>query len=240
MTNDRLKQAVRSQVAPPFLEARIRNSIRSTETRPAWSRWLVPVAASAAVCVGAVIAYELGHLRFTAASQESYITSVTNRVGTLMRVALGDHIHCSVFRKYPKNPPTVQEFTEKLGPEFSGLLPIVRRQVPEEYTMTIAHECRYRGRKFIHLSLKSDSRLLSLSITKKNEGESFETENVVKALSQSGISFYRAGAQKYEVTAFETRDYLIYFVTDFPREQSMEMMLALAPQVKEFLHKIEL
>ena len=99
------------------------------------------------------ISYQLGHLRLTVRSQESYIASVSTHIATLMRVGLGDHIHCSVFRKYPKNPPTTEEFVEKMNPQYAGLIPIVRSQVPDNYRMMLAHQCRYHGRKFVHLSL---------------------------------------------------------------------------------------
>jgi hypothetical protein len=42
------------------------------------------------------------------------------------------------------------------------------------------------------------------------------------------------------MTAFETRDYLVYFISDFSKEKNSDMMLALAPQVKAFLVRLEL
>ena len=63
---------------------------------------------NAMLMTGAGAVYQLGHLRFTTASQESYIASVSNRVATLMRVGLGDHIHCAVFRKSKKTPPVAR------------------------------------------------------------------------------------------------------------------------------------
>ena len=237
---EQLKRAVRSESTPPYLEGRIRNAIRAEERRPSWVRQLIPLTAAVMVCLGGAIAYQLGHLRFTANSQESYIVSVSNRVATLMRVGLGDHLHCSVFRKFPKNPPTAQELAVSLGSEYSGLIPIVRKHVPEDYRMVIAHECRYHGRKFVHLSLRSDAGLMSLVIARKKDGESFLTEGMMPALTQSSIPFYRAGVQRFEITSFESRDHLVYFVSDLTKQQNMNLMTAMAPQVKEFLRAKEL
>ena len=237
---EQLKQAVRSQATPPYLETRIRSRIRGAERRTFWSLRLVPVAAAVVVCLGAVIAYQLGHLRLTIGSQNSYIASVSNHIATLMRVGLGDHLHCSVFRKFPKNPPSIDALTESMGAEYRELIPIVRKQVSEDYRLMLAHQCRYNGRKFVHLSLQSDSRLLSLVIARKGDGESFKIENMAPSLAQAGIPFYRAGVQRFEIAAFESRDHLVYFVSDLPQQQNMEMMLALAPQVQEFLHKLEI
>ena len=237
---EQLKRAVRSEPTPPYLEARIRNTIRASGRRSSWTRRLVAAAVVGAVAVVLAVAYQLGHLRLTIGSQESYIASVSYRVATLMRAGLGDHLHCSVFRKFPKNPPEAVQLARQLGPEYNGLIPIVRGHLPESYRMMLAHECRYHGRRFIHVSLKSDSQLVSLIIARKSEGESFETENMVPALVRSGITLYGAGVQRFQIASFESRDHLIYFVSDLDKHQNMDFMLALAPDVKSFLTSKEL
>jgi hypothetical protein len=237
--NARLKGAVNSVQVPPFLEARIRNQVRTEKPSRRWLPRLAPASIAVAAMLGVGIAYQLGHLRLTVRSQESYIATISTQVTTLMRVGLGDHIHCSVFRKYPQDAPTTDQFLEKLGPRYSGLLPIVRQEIPEAFRMTLAHECRYHGRKFVHLSLMDDSNMLSLVITRKGSGESFNASDAVPALVQAGIPMYQSGVQRFQMTAFETRDYLIYFISDLGKQQNTSLMLALAPRVKDFLAKQE-
>jgi len=226
---------VHSIEVPPFLEARIRNHIRTVKPSRRWLPRLVPVTIAAATVFGLVMAYQLGHLRLTVRSQESYIGTVSTQIATLMRVGLGDFIHCSVFRKYPKNPPTTEEFIEKMTPHYAGLIPIVRSQVPDSYRMMLAHQCSYHRRKFVHLSLMSDTNMLSLVITRKADGESFSTEDMLPALVQAGIPMYQSSVQRFQMTAFETRDYLVYFISDLPKQQNTQLMLALGPKVKDFL-----
>jgi len=233
--NDRIKAAVGSVAVPPFLEARIKNRLRSEKPGRRWLPRLIPAAAALAVVAGFGVAYQLGHLRLTVSSQESYIGTVSTHIATLMRVGLGDHIHCSVFRKYPKNPPTTEQFIAKMNPQYAGLIPIVRSQVPDNYRMMLAHQCGYHRRKFIHLSLMSDSNMLSLVITRKGDGESFSTEDMLPALVQAGIPMYQSSVQRFQMTAFETRDYLVYFISDLPKQQNTQLMLALGPKVKDFL-----
>jgi hypothetical protein len=233
--NERLKRAVHSVEVPPFLESRIRNHIRTVKPSRRWLPRLVPVTIAAATVFGLVMAYQLGHLRLTVRSQESYIGTVSTQIATLMRVGLGDHIHCSIFRKYPKNPPTTQEFIEKMNSQYAGLIPIVRGQVPDSYRMMLAHQCSYHRRKFVHLSLMSDTNMLSLVITRKADGESFSTEDMLPALVQAGIPMYQSSVQRFQMTAFETRDYLVYFISDLPKQQNTQLMLALGPKVKDFL-----
>jgi len=233
--NDRVKGAVGNVPVPPFLEARIRHSLRNEKPGRRWLPRLIPAAAALAVFAGFAVAYQLGHLRLTVSSQESYIGTVSTHIATLMRVGLGDHIHCAVFRKYPTNPPTTEEFIEKMNPQYAGLIPIVRSQVPDTYRMMLAHQCSYHRRKFVHLSLKSDSNMLSLVITRKGDGESFSTEDMLPALVQAGIPMYQSSVQRFQMTAFETREYLVYFVSDLPKQQNTQLMLALGPKVKDFL-----
>jgi len=235
----RLRQAVQSEPAPAFFETRVRARIASERPLRRWAMRLAPVTAGAAILGALVVSYQLGHLRLTVHSQESYIASVTTHVASLMRVGLGDHIHCAVFRKFPKTPPPTDQFVEKLGPEYAGLIPIVRENVPTQYQLMLAHQCKYHNRKFVHLSLLDGSHLLSLVISRKVEGESFQTENMLPALLQSGIPMYQSDVQRFATTAFETKDHLVYFISDLPNDKNVQIMLALGPQLKQLLTKLE-
>jgi hypothetical protein len=242
-TNNRLKSAVNSVAVPPFLEARIRSRIQA-EQRP--RPWLFRPAtlklASAALvtvfCAGTALAYHEGHLRLTKASKISYVWSVSNRLVSLMGVALGDHINCSVFRKYPKDAPPIAVLEQKLPAQFRELIPIVQSQVPSDYRLLISHQCRWNGRRFIHLSLENDSHVLSVVITVRKGDESFGAEGLLPALVQSDIPMYQSGVQRFALTAFETPGYLVYFVSDLPQAENTRIMQAMAPAMKGLLNKL--
>jgi hypothetical protein len=51
---------------------------------------------------------------------------------------------------------------------------------------------------------------------------------------------YQSSVQRFQMTAFETPKYLVYFISDLPKQQNTDLMLALGPQVKDFLTKLEL
>lgn len=236
----RLRNAVRSEPVPPFLEARVRAGIRGSD-RPqprGWAKWSM-AGAALAVVAAAGISYELGHLRFTAASQESYIVKVSRQAATIMRVGLGDHLHCAYFHKFPKQPPSVEHFVRELGADYSTLLPVVNGNVPAGTRVELAHQCRYRGRKFVHLAIRGESQLVSLVIARKQDGESFEIEGLMPALVQSGLPVYKATAQKFEIASFETSGHLVYLVSDLPGEQNQERLLAMAPAIRDALNKAE-
>jgi hypothetical protein len=232
--NRRLKDAVKGVEAPPYLETRIRSHVRETSRGRRTSLRLVPVAIGAAICSSLFLVYYFGGLRWTSDARESYIASVSARVSTLMRVGLGDHVHCAVFHR-PKVAPAPEKIEESLGTQYTPLVPVVRRYVPDAYRLVIAHECRYHGRKFVHLAFANDSHLLSLVIAAKQAGESFEEQGTLPALVQSGISMYQAGVQRFAINAFETMDKLVYLVSDLPPSDNSQMMIAMAPPVKRVL-----
>jgi len=245
---NRLERAIRKVLRIAFLDRRIPNRISGA--RPHW-RWLprlVPAVAAAAAVAALLTAYQFCHLIVVRYSQDAYIASVSSRVGALMRIGLRDHIHCSVFRNYPKHrltlgeilKPTPEKGVEALSPQYGGLIPIVRSLVPENYRMTLAHQCIYKGREFIHLSLMDESNIMSLVIARKVNRESFRAEDLLPALSESGIPMYQAEAQRFEISAFESNNYLVYFISDLDKQRNTELMLALAPRVQGFLARLDL
>ena len=238
-SDNRLKSAVNSVEVPPFLEARIRGQIRAGRPSNTWLFKLVPAGIAAVLCLGVAISYHVGHLRLTKASQISYVWSVSNRLVSLMRPGLADHINCSVFRKYPKNAPGVEILAQKLPPQYRELIPIVQSQVPSDYRLLISHQCRWDGRRFVHLSLENDSHVLSVMITPRKGGESFRADGLLPALVQSDIPMYQSGIQRFAITAFETRDSLVYFVSDLPQAENTRILQAMVPAMKDLLRKLE-
>jgi hypothetical protein len=236
---NRLRGAVRSIDVSPGLEHRLRAAVAPKAHRMPSRPWNMALAASLAICCGVTVAYQLGRLRFTTGAQNAYISSISLKVPSAMAIGLKDHVHCAVFRKYPKTPPATQTLVETLGPEDKGLLPIVRQNVPTGFHAMQAHHCSYKGRKYTHITMQSDSHLMSLVIAKKGEGESLGASGIASVLSESGIPMYTAGVQRFHIAAFEIRDSLVYLISDLSEDKNSNMMLAMAPALKKFLQQHE-
>lgn len=233
-----LRSAIQNVELPAYLETRVRARLTSDRRRYPWAFNLGIAAAAVLVLAVTTFAYDRGYMRWTKQSRESYIASVSGRVATLMRVGLGDHVHCAVFRKYPKNPPSMAEFVAKMGPDYSGIIPIVREHVPSDFQILLAHRCTYHARQFVHLVLRSDSALLSIVIARKGEGEAFRADELVPALSDAGISIYTSSVQRFQIAAFESRDRVVYVISDMTGPRNMEMMQAMAPALRIYLDKL--
>ena len=235
---DRLKAAARNIETPPFLEARIRANLQQTRPQMVWQMRWAAIAAMIVVCLAGTVAYQTGHLPWISGAEDSYIASVSSHVAKLMRVGLGDHIHCAVFRKYPKAAQAAEALTHDLGAQYAGLVPALAKQLPPGFQVVMAHQCRYEGRRFVHLTAKSDRGLISLILTRKQGRESFGTEGLVPALTHSGIPFYATGAERFQITAFETGTHLAYLVSDLSGEQNAGMMTAMASEISNVLDRL--
>jgi hypothetical protein len=166
-------------------------------------------------------------------AQNAYIQRISATVGSIVKVGLGDHIHCSVFRKYPQNPPTVEQMEKDLGPSYKGLLSLVKESVPAEYRVIMAHQCGYAGRKYIHFTLRKGNDLLSLVITRKKDAESLS--GLTPAVQASGVPVYESKAQRYEIASFDGGQYFAFVVSGLKGEANLQIAANLAPAVHDFL-----
>jgi hypothetical protein len=237
-----LQTAARREDVPPGLEQKIRKEIRERSPVRVWPfdlslRWMSAV--SALLLISTAIWVVLRSRReLNLQEQNTYVQQISSRHSTIFQVGLRDHVHCAVFRKYPKAPPALAEMAGDLGPQYAGLVPLVKAKMPDEYRVILAHRCTVQGRNYVHLVLRGPSSLLSLIITKKNPGESFPAYQLVPALQSAGVPVYRAGASQFQVAAFESQAYLAFVISDLREESNLQLAAALAPSVDQFLDQM--
>src|SRR5947209_9876358 len=171
-----IKNSVRAIPEPSDLRESIEENIRREATTERVPRWTAPlsIAAAVLVCAGTVISYQAGHLRFTRKAQDSYIASISRPIASIMRVGLGDHVHCAVFGKRRGPLSSVDQIARDMGAGYKDLARLVAAQLPAQYRMISAHRCRYNGRQFVHIAMESGSALVSVVITGRANGESFD------------------------------------------------------------------
>jgi anti-sigma factor (TIGR02949 family) len=233
----RLKSAVQAQAVPPELPALVRERIRQQESRSWLSmNWRYAMTAAvlligAAIWVGPSVT-PLPDVTDRAA-QATYIQKISAAVGPVFQPGLCDHIHCAVFRKYPQYPPSLQEMESRLGDEYQGLLPLVGPAVPEGYKVVLAHQCTYAGRRFVHLTARKGTDVISLVITRKNDGETFRA--LSPGANASGVPVYQASTESYQVAGFESEHYLAFVVSTLKGKANLQIAEALAPTVRQLL-----
>lgn len=226
-----LKGAVLKDAAPIDLQEKVRRSIRKNSP-PNRARWMLVAAAMIALTVAGIGALQLFN-RGTPAGSDA-ISAASNANAQLLKIGLDDHVHCAIDMGLANRVFTEEEMLKRLGPDFSALVATVKENAPENYKVVVGHRCRFKGREFIHLILKSPETALSLVLTKKN-GESFSEDTVTAVIGSSGIPIHEALVKDFQIAGFETRDYLAFVVSDLGRKESLQMAFTLVPAVREFL-----
>ena len=239
-----LRKAVSQEAVPLDLEQRIRGRIRAAGPRRTVAWWSQPSLAFAAallVLLGSWIALRRPQQPPSpeVASQEAYIDSLYERVAPVIRVGLGDHLHCAHFRKFPENPAAFERMAEQMGPEYAPLVETIHAKIGEPLQVVLAHRCTYRGRRFVHVALRSTQTLLSVVIARKEPGESFSVTDLRVIRNESGVALFGASAERFEVAGFATRDHLAFVVSDLAPDDNARVARNLTPALHQFLTTLE-
>ena len=197
---ERLKAAVRETTVPAGLEGLVRGRLRQQAKQPQPKKvFLMAIAAALAVCFG--------------------IIGLHDSSGTLMRLAFDNHVNCAVIH----HPRARDGNANRLPPGLKELTPVVQERVPAELPLILAHQCRDQGRSFVHLTFGNGRNLLSLVITRRENGEWI------------GKGVRKSAQDPYQLAALQTGDYLVYTVSDLPAQRNLDILLALAPPIRKFL-----
>ncbi|MCI0627248.1 MAG: zf-HC2 domain-containing protein [Acidobacteria bacterium] len=238
----RLKQAVNAEVVPEALRARIRTASR--EERPigskpaAWPRWSLAAAAALLLSLSGLGTLQLW--KFVRSANEvsgAQDLTLSEQIGSVMRIGISDHIHCVIDLGYDKKTLTTQQMTEKMGLEYSGLVPLLKARLPERFFISVGHRCQVNGREFVHMVLKREDKAVSVIITEKH-GISFPASSRLSTLEAQGVTLYQDRLQSLEAVGFETKDHLAFVVSSLEHQENFQTASALAPTVSRFLNKL--
>jgi len=241
---DQLKRAVMQEYAPVALRERISGSLRSGR-RFKLSTFTLALAAAAALLVIALtvpFAFKSNSIK-EPLSLHAEVRS-GDVTGQLLKIGFDDHVYCAIDHGMANRQFTVEQMSERLGPEYAGLVEVLKQRMPQDYRVVVGHRCHYQGREFIHLIMRNQSDVVSLVITRKN-GEAFPPGGAAAVASAAaidkarGVPIYERAWQNLEVTGIETRDYLAFVVSNSTQDDNLQIASSLAPSVRDFLSKLE-
>jgi hypothetical protein len=237
----RIRAAAKDRVAtPPGLEQKVRARLGNPARRyqRAWPLTMA-TAATIVLAFGLAIYWRAGGLRLTPASRESYIASCAEGISPVMQVGLKQHIHCAVFRKPGSAAPSREGMARDLGPRFAELIPAVQRHLPGGFRVTEAHLCHYQGRTYTHVTATDGRGLVSLLVTDRINGEALESK-LRPVAANAGEALFTTSAQRFSVAGFETRNHLIYFVSDLNSGQNLTLFNQMVPEVSRAIRTLEI
>jgi hypothetical protein len=231
-----LKRAVMQDYAPAALRERIGADLRRSR-RFSLNRFTLTLAAAAAALLIAVTAF------FTSSAGKN-VLSVQAEVargdvtGQILKIGFDDHVFCAIDHHLDNKHFTPEQMSERLGPEYKGLLTLVKEKLPQAFNVSVGHRCHYQGREFIHLIMRNQDNLVSLVITRKN-GEAFPTSDAAAVLQASGVPIHERSWHQIQVAGTETRDYLAFVISNDTKDGNEQLASSLVPAVSRFLNRLE-
>jgi len=225
----RVRSAVRNVDAPADLGYKVQSTIARGDAGRKWISTALAIAAALVIAAGAFYFRPVSG----PPKQEAAAADDTDQVAPVMRIGLRQHVHCGVLREYPKEAPTLLELARAEGAN-AGLINAVESYAPEGMHVVMAHRCSYEGRTYTHVIARSEGHLMSLLITKREEGDVL-AQHLKPVANELDTPIFAADSAKYSIDAFETSGYLVYLVSDLDDAQNLAALKAMTPQVRAAL-----
>lgn len=227
-----LKRSILSEDVPSGLQERIQSDIRrSPRSKPLLrTSWLI---AAAVVVLGLVVGVLLRSSSKPSAEQSLLFAEVAqgDQKTETLKVAFDGHISCAVDHGMANKQFTPKQMSEKLGPQYEGLVALVKDRT-REYDVMVGHRCHYQGREFVHLILRKAEGVVSLIITHKS-GNDFP------AINTAVVQIYESSWDTIHVAGAQTRDYLTFVVSNESKPVNEQIASRLMPAVRDFLKSKE-
>jgi len=231
-----LKRAVKKDHAPVALRERISSDLRRRRGFK-FSSFSFVLAAAAAMLVIMLTTFFTFSSRTKPLSLQAHVAT-NDSEGQVLKIGFEDHVFCAIDHQLANRQFTVEQMSEKLGPEYAGLIDVVRAKMPNPFTVIVGHRCHYQKREFIHLIMRNQDEVVSLIITRKN-GESYPSSDAATAMQAAGIQIHQSDWHNIQVAGMETKDFLVFVVSNDAKEENARIASSLAPSVRDFLARLE-
>lgn len=157
-------------------------------------------------------------------------------VAAILRLGVADHLECAIKgHNYPDvaNPPAL--LRQKLGPEYTGLLPVVEKKLPN-FQVLEAHVCHLQGnpRPYIHFIARGQGTILSVVLTPR-QGESLPSGRFLATRASGGMDLYKAHLDGFNVAGFEWSGYFGFVVSSLDVDRTVQVAASLAPALRHTL-----
>jgi hypothetical protein len=229
-----LKRAVMQDHAPVALRERISSDMRGRRGFK-FNSFSFVLAAAAAMLVIMLTTFFTLNSRTKPLSLQAHVAT-NDFEGQVLKIGFEDHVFCAIDHQLANRQFTAEQMSEKLGPEYAGLIDVVRAKMPKPFTVIVGHRCHYQEREFVHLIMRNQSEVVSLIITRKN-GESYG--DAATTMQAAGVQIHQSDWHNIQVAGMETKDFLVFVVSNEPKQETASIASSLAPSVRDFLARLE-
>ncbi|MBA2735029.1 MAG: zf-HC2 domain-containing protein [Acidobacteria bacterium] len=159
----------------------------------------------------------------------------------LTRFAVGNHRNCAVKFNLPEAPIDIEAAGLKYDRAYINLKQTVTNQLAASSAsmeFVEAHSCVFEGRRFAHLVLRQNGRLVSFLITNLDAKETAIQRTQAKTdINEQVIACSQI--EGYQVSCFETARHAVFVVSDLSEAGNLNVARSLAPIVYKHLSQAE-
>ena len=146
---------------------------------------------------------------------------------SLAKSAVGDHRDCAIDFRLSEKPIDLDEAGRKYDPSYINLSQaVLAGNLPEGLDFLAAHSCVFETRRFAHMVLRYQGRLVSLLIT-DNEETRATGVSLPQTVDQDAV-FECSQFDGYRVSCLHTRRHAIFVVSDLSEAANLALARALA------------
>lgn len=145
--------------------------------------------------------------------------------------AIDDHKHCALKFSLKEMPISLEEAAEKYGKVNKDLDEAVIKPLREVFgdkaKFLEAHSCIINGRRFAHVVIEYQGKVVSVLLTKRENGDEKNDSDAISCQSADGL----------QVACFESGKYNVFVVSDLPEADNLLVARTISPSVKKHIEQ---
>lgn len=161
----------------------------------------------------------------------------------LAKAAVGDHRDCAIQFRLPEKPIGLEEAGRIYDPAYINLkqaLSSKQEGLPAQAEVVEAHSCVFEGRRFAHLVLRYQGRIVSLLVTNINSVNEAKATRSRPLDNSQPQAIACSQIDGHQISCFETARHAVFVVSDLPEGENLAVARALAPAVLGHLARTEI
>ncbi|CAN5416635.1 hypothetical protein BH10ACI1_BH10ACI1_22990 [soil metagenome] len=148
---------------------------------------------------------------------------------TIRNDAIDDHKYCALNFSLKEKPISLEEAAEKYGKvnkDFDqAVIKPLREVFGDKAKFLEAHSCVVNGRRFAHVVIKYQDRVVSVLLTKRDDGNETNESDAILCQSADGL----------QTACFESGKYSVFVVSDLPESENLLVARTISSSVKNHI-----
>ncbi len=145
--------------------------------------------------------------------------------------AIDDHKNCALAHKLKERPISLDEAAKTYGAANKDFDITVIKALHEVFGDKVklikAHNCIINGRRFAHVVVEFQGKIVSVLMTKRENGDEKNDSDAISCQSADGL----------QIACFESKKYGIFVVSDLPEADNLFIARTISPSLKKHINE---